>query len=153
MVNLIIDGRKVSVAKGSTILQAATKAGIDIPHLCYVKGLNDIGACRVCVVEIDGIDKLASSCNTEATEGMIVRSNSPRVRMARKTNVELILANHDCKCATCVRSGNCELQTLANNLCIDYVPYEDTYEENNLSKETSVSRSQRIANRSRTLSL
>ena len=131
MVNLIIDGRKVSIAKGSTLLQAATKAGIEIPHLCYVKGLNDIGACRVCVVEINGIDKLASACNTEATEGMIVRSNSPRVRMARKTNVELILANHDCKCATCVRSGNCELQTLANNLCIDSLPYSDTVEENN----------------------
>jgi len=131
MVNLIIDGRKVSIAKGSTILQAATKAGIDIPHLCYVKGLNDIGACRVCVVEIDGINKLASACNTEATEGMIVRSNSPRVRMARKTNVELILANHDCKCATCVRSGNCELQTLSNNLCIDSLPYADTVEKNN----------------------
>jgi NADP-reducing hydrogenase subunit HndD len=130
MVNLIIDGRKVSIAKGSTILQAATKAGIEIPHLCYVKGLNDIGACRVCVVEIDGINKLASACNTEATEGMIVRSNSPRVRMARKTNVELILANHDCKCATCVRSGNCELQTLSNSLCIDHISYTDTVEEN-----------------------
>jgi NADH-quinone oxidoreductase subunit G len=131
MVNLIIDGRKVSIAKGSTILQAAQKAGIDIPHLCYVKGLNDIGACRVCVVEIDGIDKLASACNTEATEGMIVRSNSPRVRKARKTNVELILANHDCKCATCVRSGNCELQTLSNNLCIDSLPFANTVEDNN----------------------
>jgi len=131
MVNLIIDGRKVSIAKGSTILQAAQKAGIEIPHLCYVKGLNDIGACRVCVVEIDGINKLASACNTEATEGMIVRSNSPRVRKARKTNVELILANHDCKCATCVRSGNCELQTLSNNLCIDSLPFANTVEENN----------------------
>jgi NADP-reducing hydrogenase subunit HndD len=131
MVNLIIDGRKVSIAKGSTILQAAAKAGIDIPHLCYVKGLNDIGACRVCVVEIDGINKLASSCNTEATEGMIVRTNSPRVRMARRTNVELILANHDCKCTTCVRSGNCELQTLSNNLCIDTLQYADTFEKNN----------------------
>jgi NADP-reducing hydrogenase subunit HndD len=131
MVNLIIDGRKVSIAKGSTILQAATKAGIAIPHLCYVKGLNDIGACRVCVVEIDGINKLAASCNTEATEGMIVHTNSPRVRLARKTNVELILANHDCKCATCVRSGNCELQTLANNLCIDRLPFADTVEKNN----------------------
>lgn len=131
MVNLIIDGRKVSIAKGSTILQAATKAGISIPHLCYVKGLNDIGACRVCVVEIDGIHKLAASCNTEATEGMIVHTNSPRVRLARKTNVELILANHDCKCATCVRSGNCELQTLANNLCIDRLPFTDTVEKNN----------------------
>lgn len=131
MVNLIIDGRKVSIAKGSTILQAAAKAGIDIPHLCYVKGLNDIGACRVCVVEIDGINKLASACNTEATEGMIVRTNSPRVRMARRTNVELILANHDCKCTTCVRSGNCELQTLSNNLCIDTLQYADTFEKNN----------------------
>jgi len=130
MVSLIIDGRKVTVPAGSTILHAASKAGIDIPHLCFVKDLNDIGACRVCVVEIDGIAKLASACNTEATEGMIIRTNSPRVRIARKTNVELILANHDCKCATCVRSGNCELQTLANNLCIETLQYANTVEKN-----------------------
>jgi NADH-quinone oxidoreductase subunit G len=130
MVSLIIDGQKVSVPVGSTILEAATKAGISIPHLCFVDGLNDIGACRVCVVEIDGTNKLASSCNTEVAEGMIVRTNSPRVRAARKTNVELILANHDCKCAFCVRSGNCELQSLANDLCIETIPYSDTVEKN-----------------------
>ena len=98
MVNIKIDGRKISVAAGTTIMEAAQKAGIDIPHLCYLKDINEIGACRVCLVEIAGMDKLVTACNTKVEEGQEIFTNSPKVRMTRKINVELILSDHDCKC-------------------------------------------------------
>jgi len=123
MVNLKIDGQKLSVKKGTTLMEAAEKIGINIPHLCYLEGINDIGACRVCVVENAGTDKLLASCNTMAEEGMDILTNSHKVRKARRTNVELLLSEHDCLCATCVRSGNCELQTVANDLGILEFPY------------------------------
>ena len=116
MVKLTIDGKEVLVPEGSTILEAATQAGIQIPTLCYLKGINEIGACRVCVVEVKGNDKLVASCNNVVREGMEVTTNSHRVREARKTNVELMLSRHDCQCPTCVRSGNCGLQALSNEL-------------------------------------
>lgn len=118
MVRLTIDGREAEVLEGTTILQAARQTGVAIPTLCYLEGLNEVGACRVCVVEVEGIERLVSSCNTEVQNGMVVRTNSPRVRRARRTNVELILSQHNCACPTCVRSGNCELQRLANDLNI-----------------------------------
>lgn len=123
MVKLTIDGRPVEVPAGSTILQAARQVGVAIPTLCYLEGLNEVGACRVCVVEVEGLGRLVSSCNTQAEDGMVVRTNSPRVRRARRTNVELLLSQHDCACLTCVRSGNCELQRLANDLNILDVPF------------------------------
>lgn len=119
MVKLTINGKTVEAAEGTTILEAARQNGIEIPTLCYFKGLNDIGACRVCVVEIAGQDKLAASCNTQVEEGMQVLTNSPKARKARRMNVELILTEHDCICPTCVRSGNCELQKIANDLNIN----------------------------------
>ena len=124
MVNITIDNKPISVAEGTTIIEAARSAGINIPSLCYFKGLNEIGACRVCVVEVEGLDRLAASCNTAVEEGMVIHTNSPKVRKARKTNVELILSQHDCTCATCVRSGNCQLQTIANDLNVIDIPYE-----------------------------
>ena len=126
MVRLTIDGRSVEVPEGTTILQAARQAGVAIPTLCYLEGLNEVGACRVCVVEVEGLDRLVSSCNTEVHDAMVVRTNSPRVRRARRTNVELILSQHDCTCPTCVRSGTCELQKLANDLNILGVPFAQT---------------------------
>ena len=124
MVNLIIDGKSVSVPEGSTVLEAAKIAGVDIPTLCYLKDINEIGACRVCVVEIKGARALQAACVYPATEGLEVYTNSPRVMKARKSTVELILSNHDRKCLTCVRNRNCELQTLANNLGIDNIRYD-----------------------------
>ena len=124
MVNLIIDGQAVQVKEGTTILEAARQVGIKIPHLCYLKDINEIAACRVCCVEVEGERAMVASCNTPVKEGMKVRTNSPRVRLTRRTNVELILSQHDCKCATCMRSGNCQLQTIANDLGILVVPYE-----------------------------
>ena len=124
MVNLIIDGQAVQAQEGTTILEAARQVGIKIPHLCYLKDINEIAACRVCCVEVEGERAMVASCNTPVKEGMKVHTNSPRVRLTRRTNVELILSQHDCKCATCMRSGNCQLQTIANDLGILVVPYE-----------------------------
>lgn len=124
MVNLKIDGIAVSVAEGTTILAAAKSVGIDIPTLCYFKDLNEIGACRVCVVEVKGSEKLSAACNTPVAEGMEVLTNSERVRTARRINVELILSQHSCHCPTCVRNGNCALQKLAGDLNITELPYE-----------------------------
>jgi len=123
MVNLTIDNMKVQVPEGTTILDAAKMNNILIPHLCYLKDLNEIGACRVCVVEIEGINRLVTACNNVVDEGMVIYTNSPKVREARRTNVELILSQHDARCATCVRSGNCSLQTIANDLGILDIPY------------------------------
>ena len=130
MVNLIIDGQKISVPEGTTILEAATKVGIKIPHLCYLKDINEIGACRVCLVEKVGMDKLVTACNTVVEEGMEILTNSPRVRQTRRINVELILSDHDCKCVQCVKSGNCTLQKIANDLGIIRLPYENIAEVN-----------------------
>jgi len=128
MVNLKIDNINVEVKDGTTILEAAALAGIPIPSLCYLKGLNEIGACRVCVVEVNGKDKLLPACNNMAEEGMEVFTNSPRARETRRTNVELILSQHDCNCAFCVRSGNCSLQKIANDLGIIKLNYNKNVE-------------------------
>lgn len=124
MVRLKIDNIDVEVKEGTTILEAARSVGIGVPSLCYLKDINEIGSCRVCVVEVEGIDILVPSCNTKAEDGMVVYTNSPKVREARKTNVELLLSQHDARCATCIRSGNCTLQSIANDLGIIDVPYK-----------------------------
>lgn len=123
MVTLTIDKRTVNVPEGTTILEAAKCVGIPIPHLCFLKDVNEIGACRVCVVEVDGIEQLVPACNNAVEEGMVVHTNSPKVRATRKVNVELILSQHDARCAFCVRSGNCSLQTVANDLGITDIPF------------------------------
>ncbi len=127
MVNLTINDKAVCVPEGTTILQAARKAGISIPTLCYLKNLNEIGACRVCVVEVEGYDRLMAACNTQVSEGMVVETDSTRARRARRTNLQLILSQHDCQCPTCSRSGNCSLQSLANSLNILDQPYTQEY--------------------------
>ncbi|MCI1965710.1 MAG: [FeFe] hydrogenase, group A [Oscillospiraceae bacterium] len=123
MVNILINGTAFQAQDDATILEAAAAAGVSIPTLCYLKGINEIGACRVCVVELEGTDRLVTACNNKVTPGMSIRTNSPRVREARRTNVELILSQHDCYCATCARSGNCSLQSMANDLGILDLPY------------------------------
>lgn len=124
MVTLTIDGQQVTVPEGTTIMQAAASIGIEIPRLCFLKDINEISACKVCVVEIQGKQKLVTSCNTACQEGLVVFTNSPKARAVRRNNVELILSQHDCLCATCVRSGNCSLQKLSNDLGIYDIPYE-----------------------------
>ena len=124
MVNLTIDGKKISVEENTTIMEAAASNGIPIPKLCYLKGINEIAACRVCVVELEGKEKLITSCNNVVKEGMVIYTNSPKVRRHRRTTVELILSQHDCECVTCSRSGNCSLQTVANNLNIFDIPFK-----------------------------
>ena len=133
MVKLTIDGIKVSVKEGTTILEAAKEVGIHIPHLCFLKDINEIGACRVCIVENKGMNTLLTACNHVVQPGMEILTNSAKVRATRKINVELILSDHDCKCATCVRSGNCSLQTIANDLGILHVPFKTIAEKNRWS--------------------
>ncbi len=118
MVTLTIDRQTVTVPEGTTILDAAKTVHIDIPHLCYFKELNEIAACRICVVEVEGCDRLVTSCNNYVEEGMVVYTNSPKVIRSRRVTIQLILSQHDCNCPACVRSGNCMLQKIANDLNI-----------------------------------
>ncbi len=129
MVKLMINGQEVSVKNGTTIMEAAEKVGIHIPHLCFLKGINEIGACRVCVVEIKGMEKLVTACNTVCQDGMEILTNSPRVRRYRRINVELILSDHNANCASCIKSGNCTLQQISNDLGIILTSYENVAEK------------------------
>ncbi|WP_029201841.1 NADH-dependent [FeFe] hydrogenase, group A6 [Oribacterium sp. NK2B42] len=130
MVNVTIDGISLQVPEKTTILDAASKAGVHIPTLCYMKELNEIGACRVCVVEVEGYERLFTACNNTVAEGMVIYTNSKKARAARKTNVKLILSQHNTNCAVCVRSGNCTLQKVANDLNIHSLPYKKQIPEN-----------------------
>lgn len=116
MVTLTIDGTPVSVPRGTSIIEAAKLVGRTIPSLCYLKGINEVGACRICVVEAEGAGQLVAACTTCAEDGMAITTNSPRVRQARRQALELILAHHDAACTTCVRNGTCQLQDLARDL-------------------------------------
>ena len=115
MVTLTIDNRTVTVPEGTTILEAARSARLDIPTLCYLKDINEIGACRICMVEVEGEQRLVAACDTQVAEGIVVHTNSPRVREARRVNLRLLLAQHDIRCPKCTRSGNCKLQQLTND--------------------------------------
>ncbi len=123
MVNVTIDGVKLSVPAGTTVLEAAHQANIRIPTLCYLKDINQFGSCRMCVVDI-GARSLAAACVMPVSEGMLVKTNTPAVRAARKAVLELILSNHERKCLSCVRSQNCELQALARELGVDENRFE-----------------------------
>ncbi len=129
MVNLKINGQPVSAPKGSTILEAARLAGIDIPTLCYLKDASETGSCRMCVVEIVGARALQAACVYPVAEGIEVLTHSPKVKKARKNTLELILSNHDRKCLTCVRNQNCELQALADELGVTDITYEGVRNE------------------------
>lgn len=124
MVNITIDTRKLQVPKHYTVLEAAKYANIAIPTLCFLKDINEIGACRMCVVEVKGARSLQAACVYPVSEGLEIFTQSPAVREARKVTLELILSNHDRKCLTCVRSRNCELQKLAEDLNIKDIRFE-----------------------------
>lgn len=134
MVNLIIDGKKIQAKEGTTILEAAKQNGINIPTLCFLKDLNEIGACRVCIAEVEGVEKCVPSCHTQVIEGMVVHTNSKKVRETREVNLKLILSQHNFHCATCIRNGNCKLQNLAKDFNIDENPYDIKYEEKEWDK-------------------
>jgi len=119
MVNLKINGKEIQAESGSTILEAARVAGIQIPTLCYLKEINAIGACRICVVEVKGARTLVAACVFPVSEGMEVQTSSPAVLNARKLTLELILSTHKRECLSCVRSGNCELQKLCKDFKVD----------------------------------
>lgn len=123
MISLMINGIPVEAPEGSTILEAARMAGIRIPSLCYLKGINEIGACRICVVEVKGVRSLVASCVYPVSEGMEVRTNTEAVLNSRRMTLELILSNHRMDCLTCIRNGKCELQQLAADLGINTVRY------------------------------
>ena len=119
MVNIKINGMACEVPAGSTILEAAREAGIDIPTLCFLKDINQIGACRMCMVEVKGARSLVAACVYPVNEGMEVFTNTPKVQKSRKMTLELLLSVHDRKCLSCKRSGTCELQKLCNDMGID----------------------------------
>lgn len=122
-IKLKINGVQISAPKGSTILEAAKLAGIDIPTLCYLKEINEIGACRMCIVEVKGARSLVTSCVHPVSEGMEVLTNTPKVIGSRRKNLQLILSNHEKKCLSCVRSEDCELQRLCKDLKIEDEEY------------------------------
>ncbi len=124
MVNITIDGIKTSVPDGSTILQAANAVGVNVPTLCYHPDQSIKANCRVCVCEVEGNRLLQAACSQPVMEGMVIKTRSPKVIEARKTILELILANHPQDCLNCIRNGNCELQDLASEYCIRENPFE-----------------------------
>ena len=126
MIKVVINGKEYSVEKGSTVLEAAKVANIDIPTLCYLKDINEIGACRLCLVEVAemrgpalGPWRMVTACVYPCTEGMQIKTNTPKIVASRKMNLELLLSNHDKKCLSCVRSTNCELQSLCREYGVD----------------------------------
>lgn len=140
MVNLTIDNRKVQVEDGTTILQAAESIGIYIPQLCYWKDLNEVGACRMCVVEVKGNDRLPTACDTLVHEGMEVYTDSSRVVSARKINLRLIMSQHNLDCKNCIRTQNCVLQDLFIKLKVNARPYTIKLERNRVDLASPLSR-------------
>lgn len=126
MVNIKINGREFAVPKNATVLEAARFAGIDIPTLCYLKDINEIGACRLCLVEVKGARGLVTACVYPVNEGMEVFTNTPKVLNARKLNLELVLSTHEKKCLSCIRSTDCELQALCREYGVDESHFEST---------------------------
>jgi bidirectional [NiFe] hydrogenase diaphorase subunit len=124
---LTIDGKQISAEKGASVLQAATEAGIKIPTLCHLEGVYDIGACRLCLVEVKGINKLLPACTTRVAEGMEIATNSERLNKYRRMTLELLFAERNHVCAVCVANGHCELQSLAYGLGMEHVRYDYTF--------------------------
>ena len=124
IITLTIDGQKVKVKEGTTILQAAKQAGIDIPTLCFLKDINEVGDCRMCIVEVEGRRGFATSCIQTVEEGMVVHTHTQNVLEARHVILDLIISNHAKDCLTCTRSGNCELQTLATKFNVLNIEFE-----------------------------
>ena len=134
MITLTIDGISVSVPEGSTVLEAARAANINIPTLCYLKDVQQIGACRLCLVEIEKQRGLCAACVMPAADGMVVRTNTQKLREQRRINLELLLASHNRECTSCVRSGKCELQALCNEYGVVEYPFDGSKKENAIDK-------------------
>ncbi|MGN0679734.1 MAG: NADH-dependent [FeFe] hydrogenase, group A6 [Oscillospiraceae bacterium] len=145
MVNIKINGVDYSVPEGSTILEAAKFAGIKIPTLCYLKNINAIGACRICVVEVKGARTPVAACVYPVNEGMEIKTNSPKILESRKTTLELILSNHKKECLSCVRSGSCELQ----QLCYEYGVDENKFAGENPAVEIDSSAAHMVRDNSK----
>ena len=124
MITLTIDDQEVKVPEGTTILQAAKQAGIDIPTLCFLKDINEVGDCRMCIVEVEGRRGFATSCIQKVEEGMVVHTHTPNVLEARHVILDLIISNHKVDCLTCTRSGNCELQQLARKFNVTQIEFD-----------------------------
>ncbi len=124
MVTLTIDNKTVCVPEGTSILDAARTVNIEIPTLCYLKDINEIAACRICMVEVEGQNALVPACDNKVSEGMVVHTNSQKARMTRRVNLQLLLSQHDVNCVKCTRSGNCKLQKLANDHNLLGAPYQ-----------------------------
>ena len=129
LINITIDNQKVSVPEGTTILEAAKMAGIDIPTLCFLKDINEIGDCRMCIVKVEGRKGFATSCIQKVEEGMIVKTHTPEIIEARHVMLDLIISNHDKDCLTCTRMGNCELQALAAKFGIQTIEFKGERKE------------------------
>ena len=123
-ITLTIDNQEVEVKDDATILEAAKEVGIDVPTLCYHPDLTEFGSCRVCVVENEESGDLLASCVTPVSDGMKISTNSTKARTARRTNLELLLANHPNECLTCDQNGMCELQDIAYDLGVTEVSFE-----------------------------
>jgi len=121
---LIIDGKEVSAEEGATVLQVARDNGVKLPTLCHLEGVYDVGACRLCLVEVAGTAKLLPACTTKISEGMNITTDSDRLRKYRRMTIELLFAERNHVCAVCVSNGHCELQTLAYSLGMDHVRYD-----------------------------
>ncbi len=137
MCNIKINGMPIQVEKGLTILEAAREAGVRIPTLCYLKEMNAIGSCRICVVEVKGARNLAASCVHPVSEGMEINTNTPQLLDSRRKTLQLILSEHNRECLTCPRSNNCELQTLCNELGVDDENYYEGFREQHEIDDTA----------------
>ena len=137
MINVKVNGMPIAVPAGSTVLEAAHAAGVDIPTLCYMKEINAIGACRMCVTEVTGSRGLVAACVYPVAEGMEINTNSQKAFQARKMTLELILSNHRMECLTCSRSQNCELQALAKEYGVDTVRFGDGHMEPDIEASTA----------------
>ncbi|MBC8094677.1 MAG: bidirectional hydrogenase complex protein HoxU [Akkermansiaceae bacterium] len=124
---LTIDGKQISAVEGSSLLQAASEAGVKIPTLCHLEGVYDVGACRMCLVEVSGTPKLLPACTTTVREGMEVKTDSERLQKYRRMILELLFAERNHVCSVCVSNGHCELQTLAYTHGVDHVRYDYCY--------------------------
>ena len=124
---LIIDGKEVSAEEGATVLQVARDNGVKLPTLCHLEGVYDVGACRLCLVEVAGTAKLLPACTTKISEGMNITTDSDRLRKYRRMTIELLFAERNHVCAVCVSNGHCELQTLAYALGMNHVRYDYSF--------------------------
>jgi bidirectional [NiFe] hydrogenase diaphorase subunit len=124
VITLTINGEMISARQGETILEVAKDHGIHIPTLCHLEGVGDVGACRLCLVEVEGIPKLLPACTTKPTEGMVIHTNSPKLQDYRRMVLELLFAEGNHVCAVCVANGNCELQDLAIEVGMDHTRFE-----------------------------